>query len=156
TFTPSDTPSITPSPTETPVTPTSEVGVAETNTPGPSETPGGPTDTPLAVTATPLPGINDLANTKAAMDKTNAAATCVADPNACKGGAATATGFGVSPTGGTKIGVVSSKTPKAIPSFGFFEDLGGGKASPDSLAFIGLAAVVLVGVIFASRKLRIK
>src|SRR5262249_39825798 len=121
---------------------------------GPSETPGGPTDTPLAVTATPLPGINDLANTKAAMDKTNAAATCIADPKACAGGAATATGFGITATGGTKVAQIPTAT--RIGKFGLFEDIAAGKATPDSLAFVGLAALVLVGIIFASRRLRIK
>jgi hypothetical protein len=55
-------------------------------------------------------------------------------------------------------GVTPSITPTpsatALPRGGFFEDLQGG--NPGSLALVGFAAIALVGVIFASRKLRIQ
>jgi hypothetical protein len=52
-----------------------------------------------------------------------------------------------------------SSTPKAVPTGlpkgGFFDDLAGGRAQPTSLALFGALALVLVGVIFAARRLRV-
>jgi hypothetical protein len=43
---------------------------------------------------------------------------------------------------------------KRLPQGGFFDDVAAGRASPNSLAVVGFAALVLVGIIVAARRLR--
>ncbi|MHB8625718.1 MAG: hypothetical protein ACYDBJ_11260 [Aggregatilineales bacterium] len=52
---------------------------------------------------------------------------------------------------GTLVAIVQK-----LPTSGLYEDLAGGKASPGSLALVGVAAIGLVGVIVAARRLRVK
>jgi len=92
------------------------------------------------------------------------------------GGSGTAIGFGqsatptpanVTPLGPTATGqqvnvniTVGAKTATAIATSlahtGFFDDIAGGKASPSSLAVVGLAAFGLVGLIFVARRFRVR
>jgi hypothetical protein len=148
--TPTSTPTNTPTPTETP-----------TETPTPSETPT--VDTSIVVSD------DDMTATKLAFDQANAALTATACVEAPTGpGCAASTeevvtetitptlvGSGITATPG-KVAVVPSATPDRLAGTGIFEDLAGGQASPASIALIGLAGFGLVGVIVASRKLRVK
>ncbi len=52
---------------------------------------------------------------------------------------------------GTLVAIVQK-----LPTSGLYEDLAGGKANPASLALVGVAAIGLVGVILAARRLRVK
>jgi cytoskeletal protein RodZ len=141
TATPSPTPTFTP--TETP-TPTD----TPTETPIPTETPT-VDETLLAL---------QLTQTKQAFDALQITMTCQA--GGCTTGLPTITEQAATFTPSATLvpGVTPSITPTpsatALPRGGFFEDLQGG--NPGSLALVGFAAIALVGVIFASRKLRIQ
>src|SRR5262249_28243847 len=154
--------------TNTPsLTPVIEATATETAGTAVSGTGGG---TP-AVTAslTPVPSSDAVAQLtqsalKTHLAQTNIAATCTAAPlqNVGCGGPATGavTATSITPigptlsaaqlTGTARKGTAIAQVPvatKPLPQTGIFEDLAGGRASPDSLAYVGLGALALVGVI---------
>ena len=53
------------------------------------------------------------------------------------------------------IGGAVTVTP-SMPRTGLYEDIAQGKATPGNLAFVGFAAIGLVGVIVAARRMRVK
>jgi hypothetical protein len=147
TSTPTDTPTLTNTPTETP---------------SPTETPT--VDPNLVVSE------DDMTNTKVAFDAANAGMTataCVENPTGVGCARATEPTITITPSLVTKVAGAITETPDqgaveptpnptALAAAGFFDDLAGGQASPASIALIGLAGFGLVGVIIASRKLRVK
>ena len=50
----------------------------------------------------------------------------------------------------------ATPTPRALPEGGFFDDIGLGGSSPNSLPAIGLLALGLLAIIFVARRLRVK
>ncbi len=178
------TPTNTATPTETP-TPTATPTATETPTATASQSPSpSPTidlgatqtqdalqktlDAIMALTLKP----SDLTGTALAKQATFTAQTATA---AAAAGLATATGqpAGIAtvtppsfagtapvtilgPEGGTVVpGVTGTATPKFYATTGFFEDIGAG-ANPNNLPLFGLAALGLVAIIFAARRLRVK
>ncbi len=53
-------------------------------------------------------------------------------------------------------GVTPSPTPRALPEGGFFDDIGLGGSSPNSLPAVGLLALGLLAIIFVARRLRMR
>lgn len=179
------TPTSTNTPTDTPVptlTPTVEI----TEATGTQATPGGtPLSDAAAQTATALAALaqtgtaffNINASATCAADPKSAG--CGGPITATTGGTVvaqngsptvnprsltrTAVALADTLTAQVPLGVASltplpqgTRKPTPLPRTGVFDDLSGGSASPSSLAVVGLAAVALVGVIFASRRLRIQ
>ncbi len=180
------TPSPTPTPTETPTptpteTPTETPTPSETPTPDVAGT-----ETAAALTATAMGSLQaadqtataaanaaltltaqppfDETGTFTAMETANAIAS-----GTFAVGTGTQVAVGVSATPGeeTVPPVVTVTAPPgdftparptvtALSGTGFFEDVAAGKASPGSLAVVGFAALGLVGVIVAARRLRVK
>ncbi|MEP7287627.1 MAG: hypothetical protein ABI947_17880 [Chloroflexota bacterium] len=137
----------TPTPSPTPT-------ATQTLTPSPTET---PTETPTEAPTEAVLSDIDMTNTKIAMDADNQTATCAATVGGCVGTSfptLTETPTEV-PTVEAGVTLVPTIGP-TMPRSGFFEDVAGGQATPANLALIGFATVALVGLIFASRRLRIK
>jgi hypothetical protein len=179
------TPTNTATPTETPTaTPTPTASETPTSTSTPTETPTatfdlGATQTQEALQQT-LDAIQaltlkppELTGTALAKLATFIAQTAAAGANATAEGtesipAPTTSGFAtvtpafvgtapvtiLGPEGGTAV--PGGVTPtKSYAGTGFFEDIGAG-ANPNNLPLFGLAALGLVAVIFAARRLRVK
>jgi hypothetical protein len=173
TSTPTETPTPTPTPTTT-ETPTSTSTLTETPTPtidlGATQTQEALNKTLEAIRALTLKP-PELTGTALAKLATFIAQTAAAGANVT----ATSTEGTPAPTtvglatvtpafGGTApltilgpegTSTVSPATPKVYATTGFFEDIGAG-ANPNNLPLFGLAALGLVAIIFAARRLRVK
>jgi hypothetical protein len=141
------------SPTPAAATPLPDIGATQTvaagisaaqtalfeGSPIPSDTPAGPIG---QNTFSPA----ELTGTFVSMQQTNTAATLTA-----VGGNPTSTVFVEGTPGPTK-----RATSTALANTGLFDAFSDGSASPGNLAIVVIAALGLVGVIVAARRLRVK
>jgi hypothetical protein len=175
TVTPTNTETVTPSETPTPSTipiidvPGTQTAEAETSVAISSPKAIDQTDTavaqptanafasetiPVLTAGAPSPAV-DLSGSATALEQTNIVATLTLLP---PGGSEqpVVTLPPVTVVAGGFTPEVATATKKSIPGTGFFEDVASGKAGPGSLALVALAALVLVGVIVAARRLRVR